>query len=767
MITDSKIQVAFATKDDEYIYYIYVTILSILSNSQSNTSYNFHILVPSEFSEKSKSRIQKLSENYHNCSFNFINMKECFKNIKMTHNHIMYPTYYRLLLADVLPEVDKCIYLDSDIIVKQDLSNFYNIDITDFYLAGVRAAGYQINASDNIKRLELPDVDNYINAGVLLINLKKLRADKLTQKFIKLIEKKYHDQDQDIINVACYKKIKTLPLAYNVMTKYEKIFDQCIKANAYTQPEINDAINNPLIIHYADKIKPWQNPEIMFGNMWWQYARQTPFYENILFNNLKNNQELQKTTNDSKKAPVIYKKDATYYRYKILSKITIGHKRKKYIAKFKELKQNIKKQTHHPKQHFQMMKGLKKRFICLIEKHKFSRSLLEAILFFSFLLKKKPKEHLSAIKKIKFITCRYPVRSAGGGQGAALTMNETVLDKEYKGIPVEFIFEKENKYSQKKYMGAYFLYAGFTFALKETKKDKNTVYITHEEETAFGLWLAGKRYIIFSHLQGARLEEKLNNGEKISYITRKIIKFAEKMAFKHALYVCFPSLGAYNYYINSPYRGANKNDFRLGPVIYNTLYLNHTPEVHPIVKKDPSCLTILSIGGFTIAKGIDRSIDLVEEILKQTNKKIRYIIIGKGILQQEIEQKCLKLTHKYNNFSYIIINRCTVGEMPYIQQISDVYIMLHRISIFDLATLEMMNYSKTVVLSNIGGNPEFNKENNIILWKGNNKTTAKTILNTNLEKKGKLNKQIYDKYFSHTSYKKQYSKLIDLLIKGE
>lgn len=212
---------------------------------------------------------------------------------------------------------------------------------------------------------------------------------------------------------------------------------------------------------------------------------------------------------------------------------------------------------------------------------------------------------------------------------------------------------------------------------------------------------------------------------------------------------------------------ANKNDFRLGPVIYNTLYLNHTPEVHPLVKKDPSCLTILSIGGFTIAKGIDRSIDLVEEILKQTNKKIRYIIIGKGILQQEIEQKCLKLTHKYNNFSYIIINRCTVGEMPYIQQISDIYIMLHRISIFDLATLEMMNYSKTVVLSNIGGNPEFNKENNIILWKGNNKTTAKTILNTNLEKKGKLNKQIYDKYFSHTSYKKQYSKLIDLLIKGE
>lgn len=102
--------------------------------------------------------------------------------------------------------------------------------------------------------------------------------------------------------------------------------------------------------------------------------------------------------------------------------------------------------------------------------------------------------------------------------------------------------------------------------------------------------------------------------------------------------------------------------------------------------------------------------------------------------------------------------------MPYLQEISDVYLMLHRISIFDLATLEMMNRAKTVVLSDIGGNREFNKENNIILWQKDYRKTASEILNTDLQQKGKLNKKVYNKYFSHTPYKEKYTELLNLLV---
>ena len=213
------IPVFFATKDDQYINYLYVSITSVLINAETKTHYNFYILVPSDFSETTKKKIKQLQELNSNCSFSFINMKDTFKTANQTHEHVMYPTYYRLLIADLVPLCEKCIYLDSDTLVLKDLSEFYNQNIEAYYLAGVKAAGYQINALQNQIRLQLDDVSHYTNAGVLLMNLKKIRQDNLTQKFIELLENNYLDQDQDILNVACYKKIKNIHLKYNFMTK--------------------------------------------------------------------------------------------------------------------------------------------------------------------------------------------------------------------------------------------------------------------------------------------------------------------------------------------------------------------------------------------------------------------------------------------------------------------------------------------------------------------------------------------------------------------
>lgn len=781
----NNVAVAFATKDDVYVYYMYITIFSILLNAQKNTYYDFYILVSGGFSEKSKNYFRSLAERFRMCSFTFINLSDAFQSVSMTHDHINYPTYFRLLLADVLPNLDKCLYLDTDIVVEKDLFDFYNLNIDDYYLAGVRAAGYQINAPHNVKRLALPEVKNYFNAGVILLNLKKIREDNLTSRFMQLMDMNYHDQDQDILNVACYGKVKILPFKYNMMTKYESIFDQCIQAQAYTQEEITEAIKDPIIIHYADKIKPWQNPDVYFGEIWWSYARQTSFYERILFFNMKKclsgQQNIQYITQQTIKqikgldenfvrdVVLFSKKNFTYFRYKWLSKILKGKKGKKYKEKFNVLKSKIKSVQkfcygNNEKSKKKTKVSFKSKIVNFMEKHKFSKDILDLVLLLEFLLKKKKKEKLEKVEKIKFITCRYPVRQAGGGQGAALTMNETVLDKSFKGIPIEFVYETENKYSKKKHLGPYFDYAGFVFARKMTQNDKNTVYVTHEEETGFGLWLMGKRYVIFSHVQGSRLEEKINNGEKLSWVSKQIIKFVEKMAFKHALFVCFPAKGAYECYLKSPYKGAEKSDFKLGPIVYNTLYLNHTPEKYKGIEKDPEALTFLSIGGLTAAKGIDRAVDVIEEVVKITPKKVRYLINGKGILQDVILEKLNSIEAKYPNFSYKLINRSSVGELPYLQEISDVYIMLQRISIFDLATLEMMNKSKTIVLSDIGGNLEFNKMNNIIFWNGNNIDTAERILKLNLSEQGKLNKVVYDKYFSHVSYKKAYDSLLEKLL---
>lgn len=272
--------------DNNYAKYMYITMLSMLKNADKSTSYNFYLLVPSSYSKKNEELFIKLRNEYQ-CCIHFIDMKNAFSTLTMHIPHITSPTYYRLLAADILPqEYDKCIYLDCDICVCKDLGELYNIDMENNYIAGVRAAGYYFDETANCKRLNLSSMKQYINAGVLLMNLKQIRKDNLTKKLVALSYNNFSSQDQDVINVACYNKIITLPLRYNVMTKYNGLFDNKNSdynklKDVYGVEEINYATKYPVIIHYADKIKPWQNKKSILANIWNSYADQCHFYDGI------------------------------------------------------------------------------------------------------------------------------------------------------------------------------------------------------------------------------------------------------------------------------------------------------------------------------------------------------------------------------------------------------------------------------------------------------------------------------------------------------
>lgn len=276
------LNISFATKDDEFVLYMLVVMESVLLNVLNDVMLNFYILIPSEFSQDTVAKILEIKNKYSNVQITFIDVKNKFKNLKKTHDFIDYPTYYRLLLAKLLPQdVEKCFYFDTDIIVNGDITEFYETDLGDNYFAGVRAAGYRFDEEFHKKRLNLPDVNNYVNAGVILLNIKKLRQDCMAEKFEKLVENNYLDQDQDILNVSCYKKIKTVDLKYNLMTKYEKLWDKCVKSGSYTQEEIDNALENPIIVHFADRQKPWNNKKILFANLWWDYVQKTPYFDEI------------------------------------------------------------------------------------------------------------------------------------------------------------------------------------------------------------------------------------------------------------------------------------------------------------------------------------------------------------------------------------------------------------------------------------------------------------------------------------------------------
>ena len=204
------IPVAYATEED-YVVCTIVSMLSVLETADSDTYYDFYILVDKDFTEESKGKILEILEAYKSrCSIMFKMVGQIFDNVCLRIDFIKKPTYFRLLLPRLLQE-ERCIYLDSDTVICTDLQKLFDMEMGETYLAGVKAPGYILHSSETSrKQALLPNMQQYINAGVLLMNLDQMRKDCVVEKFLRLIPLKMESQDQDIINSVCYDKITFL-----------------------------------------------------------------------------------------------------------------------------------------------------------------------------------------------------------------------------------------------------------------------------------------------------------------------------------------------------------------------------------------------------------------------------------------------------------------------------------------------------------------------------------------------------------------------------
>ena len=272
--------------DENYAIPLSVTIASLLCNAKPKTKYDIYLLVPDEFSSASKGLLLRYEQIYPGCRINFIVMKDAFNDVHLSIAHISKVTYYRLLIPTLLPQYSKCIYLDGDLVVTGDLTDFFRTNVDDFYLAGVKAAGYMYPAwkvAFETDRLNIPSIENYINAGVLVMNLDKIRKHGLQETFIELSKKPPQSQDQDVLNLACYNNIKILPPRFNLMNKYiQRVngkygFNECA-TYVYSAKELTEALENPLIIHFADRKKPWTDPDGLLCEYWWNYVPHSTFY---------------------------------------------------------------------------------------------------------------------------------------------------------------------------------------------------------------------------------------------------------------------------------------------------------------------------------------------------------------------------------------------------------------------------------------------------------------------------------------------------------
>lgn len=263
------IPIVFAT-DSNYVLQTCVAMESVMGHITDSEYIEFFVLHSGGLGEKEIKELQLVEKRNELCKVTTIDVGDKFIETKVTLDDVnTQATFYRLGIPEFLPQYEKCIYLDSDIIVNNNISQLMNEDIDEYYIAGVIAYSIAGKENQTLKNIILSsETDKYINAGVLLINLKKIRKDGKDKEFYENMIYSFPMQDQDILNRVCAGKIKTLPFKYNVMTKYYKWNYDQYKGLA-TSEEIAEAWSKPIIIHYADIVKPWKNMACPFSDEWW------------------------------------------------------------------------------------------------------------------------------------------------------------------------------------------------------------------------------------------------------------------------------------------------------------------------------------------------------------------------------------------------------------------------------------------------------------------------------------------------------------------
>lgn len=256
-IVSEFIPIVFAT-DHNYVMPTGVAIHSLL---KSGEIYHIVVITGEDVTPLDKEMLKKeVTINSKESIIEFIESDGTFKDSPVSR-HISNITYYRFLIPWLLPQYDKVIYCDPDVIFMTPLKKVYKgTDLKESLIAAVRRQYKEDTIYyKNVLSIGL-DTNEYINAGFLIINCKMMRDLHLLPELIEMSKQEYLLLDQDILNLICKNKIVYLPNRFNVTS--EKMTAELLEGES--------------IIHYTGS-KPWNDFKCCWIE-WWTNYRESVFY---------------------------------------------------------------------------------------------------------------------------------------------------------------------------------------------------------------------------------------------------------------------------------------------------------------------------------------------------------------------------------------------------------------------------------------------------------------------------------------------------------
>lgn len=280
--------------NDFYVPYVSALLISLRENCTLNNNYDI-IIMHRDISPDSQKKLSSVFNAYHNVTVRFLNINKYtskFKNLYL-RGHFAVETYFRLLMPEILPNYEKILYLDSDIIVNADVADLYNENIEGYLLAACHDAdtaglynGYEPNKKDYMDHiLKIKKPYEYFQAGVILFNLNEFRKTYTVEEMLKFAASyQWQLLDQDVLNYLAQGRTKIVDMSWNVMTDWRgiRIRDIISRAPKYLYDEYMHAHANPKILHYAGPDKPWHQPYSDYADLFWKYARTSVYYEVLI-----------------------------------------------------------------------------------------------------------------------------------------------------------------------------------------------------------------------------------------------------------------------------------------------------------------------------------------------------------------------------------------------------------------------------------------------------------------------------------------------------
>lgn len=263
----------FFSSDDNYIPFLAVAIRSIIDNSSDEYDYKINIL-NTGLKTENEIKIKKLETS--NFKIDFININKKIEGIAndlslRLRDYYSNSIYLRIFIPSLFQNYDKVLYLDADIVVIDDIAKLYFEDIGDNLLGAI--TDDVINTNETFTKYSASvlglNKGEYFNSGILVMNLEGLRKNKIEEKFVHLLGKYNFDTiapDQDYLNYLCKGKVKFIHKGWDKMPIYDASFE-----------------GEPLhLVHYNMFQKPWHYENVLYEEHFWDYAKRTEFYGDML-----------------------------------------------------------------------------------------------------------------------------------------------------------------------------------------------------------------------------------------------------------------------------------------------------------------------------------------------------------------------------------------------------------------------------------------------------------------------------------------------------